>query len=327
MSIAADALRPFWLPRLNTISGKVTRDMAGWFSAEHYQMPYPILQNSFRVSVVDDDELLSSFACDCNRLGIAAFETVNGIIRNETFPRSTAWLVIQSYYAAFFAANVILRLLGTSCTYLDSPQIVSINRIAVLFGSAGSYTITKGYYTCVYDASNKTMDCSKSSATGGGTHEILWNVFYLRIKALSNEVLLSTSGLAANNQLVSAKLTELSDNLCFQSFTRGNWLSFIRNKVNYNHQFGTWYPYLQQRKAVSDALFSTRNFWQLDPMSITLRGRSGNALQQFQETCQFIICLCRALVKDMSARSPSNKSFLSYGPIAFLNLLEKQKST
>ena len=106
-SVLADAIRPFWLSGINAVAGKAGPSMPEWFSSGSYQIRQTTEEDLFVLEIPqgDIDQALAAFAADINRLATAAFETVVLIGRNSQFPRSTAWLIINSYYAAFFSAQ------------------------------------------------------------------------------------------------------------------------------------------------------------------------------------------------------------------------------
>ncbi|MEP6960660.1 MAG: hypothetical protein ABI995_01180, partial [Acidobacteriota bacterium] len=126
-----------------------------------------------------------------------------------------------------------------------------------------------------------------------------------------------------DDQQVSIKLAELVDNLRFEASPKGNWLSTVRNRVNYRHDFGAWYPYRGQHPtgAVDDRLVLN---WLHDPMSINLTSHNEGELRRFQETCSFIIATCRVLAEDMSERCSTGRSFHTYGWIAMSRLAQQR---
>lgn len=323
MSLATDAIRPFWLSGLNNISGNVTKPLASWFCDEEFQVYDHIQPDSFSLYITTEQALLSAFAFDCNRMAIAAFETISGITQNNSFPKSTAWLIIRSYYAAFFAAHAILRMLGISCSQINTSETSSIYKIADLYGNANEHKISQGYYKCSYDNGKKKLFCKKLSTSAGGVHESFWAEFYQSIKRLSNDILKYVS--QTKVQQVSVKLADLCDNMSYGQCNNGNWLSYIRNEVNYRHLHGTWYPY-RNYKNHYEQLHNDCKAWDLDPMGINLRFQKGKELHRFQASCSFVIALCKVLVIDMAGRCPKGKSFHYFGSLAFLKLLSKSSS-
>src|ERR1035441_8432610 len=114
MSIFDDITRPFWLAGLNQVSGPQLKGIGGLICDEEYQIYSPITPTSFVLSFTDAEPFLSAFAGDINRIGSASFESALGIVKSSALPKSTAWLVIQTYYSAFFSAHALLRILGES---------------------------------------------------------------------------------------------------------------------------------------------------------------------------------------------------------------------
>jgi hypothetical protein len=112
MSIIEDISRPFWLMGLNQVSGPKLKGIGGWICDEEYQVYTPVTRTSFVLSFGDGESLLDAFAGDINRIGSASFESAVGIVRTNPLRKSTAWLIIKTYYSAFFSAHALLRMFG-----------------------------------------------------------------------------------------------------------------------------------------------------------------------------------------------------------------------
>src|SRR5262249_2362372 len=153
---------------------------------------------------------------------------------------STAWIVIRSYYAAFFAAHSILRMLGLTISQLEAGHLRSIEHVALLYGASIVRQMEPGSYQCVYDPAARTLLCTRVRLR---PHDALWRLFYDTLGKLTAAVL-SRSKASASGQLVVAKLDELQG--CLRggkATTVGNWLAQIRNRANYRQEFGIWFPY------------------------------------------------------------------------------------
>ena len=100
------------LLHFNEITGRQSSGFCNWIVDGNYQIYTDIKPASFTldISSVSKSSLLKAFAFDCNRMAAASFESMQLIGKNELLPKSTAWLVIQSYYSAFFAAHSIFFL-------------------------------------------------------------------------------------------------------------------------------------------------------------------------------------------------------------------------
>jgi len=323
MSILPNTLRPFWAPSLNDISGNVSKGVGSWLAEEDYQFYSPVKSKLFTIQVRDPEAFLSALAADINRTSSAAFESISYATKNALLPKSTAWILIKSYYAAFFAAHALLRMLGTAFVNLEQPQARSINRIARVYNQSLE-DVSAGTFVCNYLAPNREIHWHRVDSSAGGAHEKFWTFFRKSVDDLGTRVLNSKTGVTADNQQVSAKLAELVDNLCYESCPQGNWLSVVRNRVNYKHQFGAWYPYSGQKPfgAVEERLAKN---WAQDPMSINLASHGDKNLRRFQETCSFILGCCRELASDMATRCSTGKSFHTYGWLAISRLLDQRR--
>jgi hypothetical protein len=320
MSIVADVLRPFWLIGLNEVAGRTDVRLRGWVASGNYQIHSVVNKNEFKLHFFDSEPIVRAFACDCMRMTISSFESIDGIVQHSKIPKSTAWLIIRLYYSAFYAAHATLRMFGISCTQFDADQVRMINKIAKLFNSHEGVDVSSGFYKCLIKPNSKEVLFKKLDNKKGGSHEHLWKVFYVTLKNISNEVLLGP-GRTIDNQNVSRLLSEICENLSHGNCPSGNWLSFVRNKTTYRLNYGTWFPYKGALKDNKE-LFRKIPAWLSDPSKMYLRTQAGQDLKKFVETCCAIIAICRVLTIDMNQRCPKGKSFHSNGAISLLKKLE-----
>lgn len=320
MSIAVNEIRPFWMPGLNEIVGQQKYSFVKWLLKQEYYIYSPISQYQFILDLRSNNNvnnMLSAFAFDCNRMASAAFETMCFIQQSKKLPKSTAWLIIKLYYAAFFSAHAIIRMLGISCSQLDRQQVNKIHEIAKLFGNDNGLNISSSYYSCVYNQ-NKTQLSFDNIKSKGGTHESFWKIFCDKIQDISNEVL-SSGKIARQSQQVSIKLNELYGILRYQGHNGGNWLSSVRNKINYRHESNAWFPYRKTKQQNVEQIYRYCLTWLNDPMEINLVIKPSKPIDMFISACNFIVGLCRVLVQDMSDRCSKGKSYLKYGSLRLLN--------
>lgn len=322
MSILANSLRPFWASGLNDISGNVAKGVGSWLAEENYQIYSPLKSKQFTLQVADTKSFLAALAADINRTAVAAYESIGHATKNKIFPKSTAWILIQSYYAAFFAAHAALRMLGTGFVKIEQPQAVSLNKIAKLYG-AWHEEVAPGHFVFTFSGTSREIRWSRVDSSSGGAHERFWAFFKGFIDHLSKEVLKNKTAATVDNQQVSTRLAELVENLCYEACPKGNWLSVVRNRVNYKHEFGAWYPYRGQYPSGTVEERLTRN-WLADPMTINLSSHGDRNLRRFQETCSFVIGCCRVLVSDMGTRCSTGKSFHTYGWLAISRFVQQK---
>lgn len=321
MSIAVNQIRPFWMPGLNDIVGKQEFGLAQWLSeGEYYYISSPISQNQFILDLSGKgftENMLFSFAYDCNRMASAAFETMYSIEKITKLPTSTAWLIIKLYYAAFYSGHAIIRMLGISCSQLGKQPANKIYEIAKLFGKDNGINISSSYYSCIYNKSKQELSFDNIKVKGG-VHESFWKIFYDRIQELGNSVLASPI-IGSQSHDVSTKLKKLCKILSYGGQNGGNWLSSIRNQVNYRHELDTWFPHRKQSQQSVEKMFNECSMWLNDPMDINLAIQSSKPINLFINACNFIVALCRVLIQDMSQRCSKGKSYLKDGSLKLLN--------
>jgi hypothetical protein len=318
MSIIASSLRPYWAQGLNDVSGNVAKGVKSWLAEENYQVYSPIKSRQFTLQLADAEPYLAALAADINTTAAAAFESIAQAGKSKLFPRSNAWILIKSYYAAFFAAHAILRMLGTVFTNLEQPQAASVNKIAKVYG-AWQEDIAPGNFASTFSGGAREIVWHRVDSSGGGVHEKFWIFFKQFLDDLGKKLLKNKRSATLEDQQVSAKLSELVDNLCCDSCPRGTWLSVVRNRVNYRHMYGAWYPYTAQHPSGTTEERLIRN-WRLDPMAINLTSHDDRYLRRFQETCSFLIGCCAVLAADMATRCSRGRSFHNYGWLAITRL-------
>lgn len=307
---------------LNQISGPQAKGIGGLICDENYQIYSQMGPASFVLSFADPEPCIRAFAADINRIGSASIETVLSVTKSKALPKSTAWLVIQTYYSAFFSAHALLRSLGESCTPIERAQVNSLMRVGGLFGTACASPLTGGLYHLIYDDKARTIS---GTALSGSPHEVFWRVFYERVLRLGSEALSVSTESLANRQSVSVKLSELAENLCFQSAPRGRWLSSIRNSVNYSQKLATWHPY-SGHKHYYEQLFDKVGEWIEDPLDLDLSSHGDKDLRRFQASCNFIIASFRSVTVDMASRCSAGRSFHEFGALACLNLAKRARA-
>jgi hypothetical protein len=319
MSTIADAIRPFWLAGINNVAGRTPKEIGGWICDENYQIYTPVFSNKFTLQVFDLGPLLNSFAAEISRVAIAAFETLNQESERES-EKAIAWVLIKTYYAAFFAAHALMRMMGLGCGPIGKSQVNSVLRVANSWSVAVPQSITGGLYQFHCDIPASEF---KTTLLSGSPHEGFWKLFDSQIKAISEAVLDPKSAVTLDiisRQAVALKLDDLRRNL---SRVNGNatWLTQIRNAVNYDHRFSAWYPYAE-RKRYYTGLNDKRDSWKDAAMDIELSNYTEEELSRFQATCNFIVAMCRESIEDMSTRCSDGKSFHEFGALAYLNHLK-----
>jgi hypothetical protein len=225
-----------------------------------------------------------------------------------------AWLGVKLYYAAFYAAHALLRMQGTSCTQLDGREVFRIRSVARAYGAEGSDLLSAGYYYAAFDPSQNIIELNKANAQGGGSHEILWARYNQQIANLVRLVEQSDL-LIEDKRPIVIKLKDLQRALGTRNFVRGNWLSAVRNEINYRHAHGVWYPH-SHKTDPDDYIRLVRQSLTRDPAANDLPQE--DTFDAFVKCCIFVIALTKSTVTDMASRHPEKRSFQNDGPMKVL---------
>lgn len=312
MSVVGDALRPFWMSGINSISGELSTSFKAWLTEGEYVYQGLNANKELVFVPIDFDVLLKSVAYDINRMSMAAVESVHGIQNPNDLTRSTAWGLIRSYYSAFYACHAICRIFSVLIPKIDSPQSSKLNKIINSSGWLGdAIYVTDDLYKVTIDSINKTFILSKLATKGH--HEGAWKEFGLLLSGLETRILSNVSiGTIADRQDASMLLNQLRNILqsdrCTQSY---NWLSQIRNNLNYRHEYGAWYPHEKSSKFRSS--FHTNSAcWKKDPSEIASH-QEDHPILKFSKGCTLILSILHTLIIEMEKRNSDENSFLKYG--------------
>jgi hypothetical protein len=297
------------------------KDLGGWICDENYQIYSPVLPQRFSLYVYDREPMLCAYAVEITRISIAAFETLNER-RLDKNSRSIGWFLIERYYAAFFAAHAVMRMMGSGCGPVGRLQGLSVIRVANLWAAPAPSSYSAGLHKFRFDNISSTFFADSIS---GSPHESFWRLFDSALNDISVAVLSSKVNLSLDTlsrQAVSNKLDQLRQNLSYLSSGNAIWLTAVRNSINYDHKFAAWYPYEGRQKYYRE-LYKHSDSWKKDSMEIELSSYEGEDLMRFQATCNFILAICRETIEEMSRRCSSGQSFHQSGALAYFNLAHR----
>jgi hypothetical protein len=77
-------------------------DLKGWVANQQYLIDPAMTSKSFVLRAHDSNGLKAALANDCNRMAMAAIESISGFQPEKIFPKSSGWATIRAYYASFF---------------------------------------------------------------------------------------------------------------------------------------------------------------------------------------------------------------------------------
>lgn len=86
----------------------------------------------------------------------------------------------------------------------------------------------------------------------------------------------------------------------------------MRNALNYNHEYGVWFPYNDYDDSY-DSIARISEMCFNSPSDGCFKVEFANDLIMYAETCQFINSLNYSIMDDLICRHPENKSFLRNG--------------
>lgn len=109
---AATALRPLWLAGITDCKGarKVTTE--SFLRTKIVHVNSQPTSGKFTLYVGNPTKIPEYFSHEADRFSSAAFESLIVETPRREYPRSIGWLLIRSYYSAFFALHSIMRLHG-----------------------------------------------------------------------------------------------------------------------------------------------------------------------------------------------------------------------
>ncbi|MUH72711.1 hypothetical protein [Psychrosphaera haliotis] len=315
MSVITEIIGAHSLPELSNVCNSRELSFKGWLANKKFKVSNDIKANDFVLDIYDKDEIYIPYAFDINRMATSSFESINGIAPDEKFPKSIGWLVVRLYYSAYYACHAILRIFGISCTQFNQKESGIITEVANVWGHApDNSSASTGYFKCVLTNTANQMRCKKLD----NSHADVWQCFYDHLDKLSDLISEDNSYLQSEKNKCVEYIFNLRFGLsCRGRYRKGNWLSKIRNEVNYQHTMGTWFPYSGSVAKHTD-LYRALSNWNSECIIDNLtHAKSENDLKLFVESCVSIVSLCFSLTKDL--HNQNHDGFLKLGVFNFLN--------
>ena len=251
---------------------------------------------------------------DASRFAIAAFVSLVSITE---MPRvnSFAWEMIKLYYAAFYAGHCILRLVGESCSNLDGYHIARLQQLAAITDPGQPFPLTGGLHHCILHSLQSGFSIKRAQIPSGGDHAAFWRIFLAFLATHDEKVLLGHLPPSDATQ-VFLKLSSLRAILNRHGAIAGNWLSRVRNELQYRHTFSAWPP-SSIKQAQRDLLLRLAVQWKGDPMGIELEHPPGKEFGEFVSACSFLVALCRVLWERLASLSSEGVHSFARGPLQY----------
>jgi hypothetical protein len=326
MALAIErVLRQFWLPGIGNVMGKTQRGLQAYLLDDRYRIFSLPTPSVFEITPFDAEEIKRAICHDLSRMACAAFESFYALSPPDGLEKSCGWAAIRAYYGAFFAAHSIIRIFGRTCSQLDASHLQFVTRV-------GSFTHgldvihSAGIYYGKWDERNSTLRFFKPTGNVvGGSHEVTWKLFLETLGELRNSLLSPGAvGLAADLQQAALDLDSFRAGLCEGGLNNGSWLSSIRNKVNYRHDFDAWFPYGRPANHYDAIWNAAGTRWLTPPIPIRNIPIRGRELERVMELSGAIVALCRCLIEHIGETSSGRRSFVKYGPESLIAIARKQ---
>lgn len=331
----SDGVRHLYVPGLNEVAIPHKEGIRSWLANSSNFVPKSSASDGyFEVTIYDYEEVMSVLAHDINRLSCAAVETINHISPLAQNEKSMAWNLIKYYYSAFYSAHSLLKILGFGLTSIDGTIIESLRKKCIANGLSNPI-IKSGIYCVDVSRSEQVLRAYKVNRYDD-SHRGMWKRYVDLLNVLEG-VSVTTSSYDATCVRVRKKtepypmsllsnlapqdanglLVRIKD-VCDSLNIRGdsNWLSFVRNTVNYNHGLGVWFPYKDIDKNYSK-ITELKKLYQSSILDAAYDCGVGQDLVTFVKVCQMINSMNYDVIVDLSSRHPKNKSFLKNGVLSY----------
>ncbi len=294
-------------------------DLKAWLANGQYLLASPLASNTssratdFKLFFQRSDFYYASMANECNRFSQAAIETMWSIGEVSRLPKSAGWSTIKMYYSAFFAAHSLLRIYGKACSQLSAQHVAKVYEIAAATSYAGNVTsIDSGFYLSSVDNGEVTYRKLKDS------HADTWSSFFDLLAWIIQEID-GTTGRGVHKADAMTLVSNIKLAISRSGASRGNWMSQMRNKINYQHTSGVWYPYVG---AIHENRMISKNAgWLQAPTTFDLRENQGDVSAMYNIS-NAILSLMYQLVKYGFERSGKASTPLKNGTFRLLHQIQ-----
>lgn len=182
--------------------------------------------------------------------------------------------------------------------------------------TGGIKKLEKGFYSIELDKSFTNVKFVKYK----DSHKDTWGMFLDLLERLinqSNNVTTLTQYKIEVIDILSHIKSGITRSRCKD---KGNWLSVIRNSVNYQHSHGVWYPYTGKPVAPS-YIGKISTEWTRQPEELKSTFSKGD-IEIFFEVTLMILSLFRELLISCSSKADRANAVFVNGCLRLLNNLQ-----
>jgi len=295
---------------------KTNVDLKGWVANQNYFLDVDLVPNNFFVRASDKDYLKAALANDCNRMAMAAIESISGVQLDYRLGKSGAWGVIRAYYASFFAIHSIMRMFGISCSQLEQVHVDKIYEFASVVGRSGSVNkLEKGFYSIRISKSFSEVEFRKYK----DSHRDTWGEFLGLLERLIDQSENVVALVKYKSEMIDILMSIKRGITRSRCSEKGNWLSNLRNSVNYQHTHGVWFPY-ERRQVAPEYIATMANDW-LNPVGMLDTRLNRDDIELFFEVVIAINALFRELLVSCSEKVGGGNKVFGNGSLKLLKTL------
>lgn len=311
--------REAWLAGVLRPKFRSAGTLRDWFSTQEWTPLNGMSKKRIQGTIHILDTFSEACIYDAIKLAVGSFESAAAVESGVIDTQSCAWQFIKYYYAAYFAANAIMRLSGHACINLTTIDCSSINSWALAHGVGGSAEnsrLAAGLYLLdLHTAKTPTFQLRQSSGKGG-VHIQFWNSFITFLQVLRTDIERGPA-LRADKNFAIAEIDLLSAELKRGGLTQGSWLSEVRNAVNYRFEHGAWFPY-SPPDVDAPALRTSFRVHAKDVSSFSACQNGAPELLRATRSCGFIVGWLHSSIKVMGDYARGEKQrLISDGALAF----------
>jgi hypothetical protein len=305
MSPVVAALLRRTLPQL-AISDPKEKGIRSWLTSGSFRIDGTSTSKHLVLKNVIQTELLNYQLYDFQRFALSSFETFAKSSSDPTRPSALGWPLLKAYYAGYFGGHALMRAAGQAIIRLESLQTGPLTTL-VQIASGSPITITPGtFHLRLIQNPDLTIDVILDSMDEtGGAHAVFWRAFCQLFLSDVNATV-AAAGLPDANEVIS-KLGDLQELLRGKGSSAGTWLSQIRNRINYQHEYGVWFPFGVSRTEI-------RQVNSLDLRSLPNArldfDHNKQTIQAFWAGCLFIARLSYDLSEILATQTTSKYSFV-----------------
>jgi hypothetical protein len=310
--------RESWLASTLRPSFKSHVGLREWVKAEDWTPLAGVTKKRLYGTVHSPETFGEACVRDAIRLGIAAFESAAFVDAPAADERSCAWQFIKYYYAAYFAANGLMRLSGHASINLTAMDCASINAWTLAHGVGGSDDRNKlvaGLYQLTLESSRTPTFAIRLHGGKGGVHIQFWSGFLSYLAALRSDVKRSPAP-RVEREAALADLDLLESELKQGGLTQASWLSEMRNAVNYRFEHAAWFPYSVQQ-VDKRHLRDSFKVHALGADRFTAGKAAGPELVRATRSCGYIVGWLRNSLQTVAGQCKGEKATLSRGALEF----------